>query len=248
MRIDVLTLFPEMFSPLKTSIIGKGEEKELFSINYHNIRDFADNKHKKVDDYPYGGGAGMVMMCQPVIDAILHVKVKNKGPVIFLGPKGDTFNHKKAQELSKIDSFILLCGHYEGIDERIYDYIDEELSLGDFILTGGEMAALPILDSIIRLIPGVLGTFESSVEESFSNDTLEYPQYTRPEEFRGKSVPKVLLSGHHENIRKWRRYMSLERTKNKRPDLYNKIKLSKEDLKIKKKINTISLGEINEGE
>lgn len=248
MRIDVLTLFPNMFRPLDESIIGRAKDKGIYTIYYHNIRDYAANKHKKVDDYPYGGGQGMVLMCQPVIDCILEVKKYNKGPVIFLGPKGKIFNQKVAKELSTLKEFIVLCGHYEGIDERIYDYIDMEISLGDFILTGGEIAALAIIDSVLRLIPGVLGSFESSLEESFSNDALEYPQYTRPEDYKGKQVPKVLLSGHHENIRKWRRYMSLEKTKKLRPDLFKKITLNKEDKKIIDKIHEISLGEIKGGD
>ncbi len=240
MRIDVLTLFPEMFEPLKHSILGKALDSGIITLNLVNIRDFSKDKHKKADDYPYGGGPGMVMMVQPVVDAIREVKKINRGPVIFLGPKGKVFKQETASRLSKVTDLILLCGHYEGIDERIYSVIDEEISIGDFILTGGEMAAIPIIDSIVRLIPGVLGTDSSSEEESFSDGTLEYPQYTRPEVFEDMTVPEILLSGHHENIRKWRRYKSLEATRELRPDLYSKLVLTKEDQKIISKIDTIS--------
>lgn len=248
MRIDVLTLFPEMFDILNHSIIGRAMDKDIFQIHIHNIRDYTDNKHRKTDDYPYGGGAGMVMMVQPVYDAVIKIREFNKGPLIFLGPGGQTFNQEKARNMSSGGDFILLCGHYEGIDERIYTLIDEEISLGDFILTGGEMAAVTLIDAVLRLIPGVLGTDESSVEESFSDGTLEYPHYTRPEDFKGMKVPKVLLSGHHENIRKWRRFKSLERTRKNRPDLYKSIVFSKEDKKIMEKIETISMGEIKREE
>ncbi|MDQ0148928.1 tRNA (guanosine(37)-N1)-methyltransferase TrmD [Eubacterium multiforme] len=232
MKISILTLFPEMFSIFNHSIIGKAKEKGIVDIECLNIRDFTKNKHKKVDDYPYGGGAGMVMAPQPVIDTIRECKKNNKGKVVFLGPRGRKFNHSISKELAREEELIFLCGHYEGIDERIYDYIDMEISLGDFILTGGEMAAIPIIDSVLRLKPGVLGKEESFMEESFSNGLLEYPQYTRPEEFEGARVPDVLLSGHHENIRKWRRKQSLISTREKRKDLFKKIELNKEDKKL----------------
>lgn len=234
MKISVLTLFPEMFAIFDHSIIGRAKENNVIELEYLNIRDYTLNKHKKVDDYPYGGGAGMVMSAQPIVDSIRKCKETNKGKVIFLGPRGKTFNQAMATELSKEDELIFVCGHYEGIDERAYDYIDIEISLGDFVLTGGEMAAIPIIDSILRLKPGVLGKEESFIEESYSDGLLEYPQYTRPEKFEEKEVPKVLMSGHHENIRKWRRKQSLLITKERREDLYNKIKLSKEDMKILK--------------
>lgn len=238
MKISILTLFPEMFSIFEHSIIGRAREKNIIQINLYNIRDYSLNKHNKVDDSPYGGGAGMVMAAQPIVDAIRGVKESNNGKVIFLGPRGKTFNQEMAKELSNEDSLIFLCGHYEGIDERVYKYVDMEISLGDFVLTGGEMAAIPVIDSILRLVPGVLGKEESFVEESFYNGLLEYPQYTRPEDFEGHRVPEILLSGHHENIRKWRRLQSLEITKKRRPDLYKKIILSKEDIKLLKN-NTI---------
>lgn len=216
------------------SIIGRAREKDLVNLEYYNIRDYSLNKHKKVDDYPYGGGAGMVMTPQPIIDSIKAAKEKNSGKVIFLGPRGKTFNQEMAQELSKEENLIFLCGHYEGIDERAYKHIDMEVSLGDFVLTGGEMAAIPIIDSVLRLIPGVLGKEESFMDESYSDGLLEYPQYTRPEVYEDERVPEVLLSGHHENIRKWRRKQSLLITKERRKDLYKNLQLTKEDIKILK--------------
>ncbi|MEG0238277.1 MAG: tRNA (guanosine(37)-N1)-methyltransferase TrmD [Clostridium sp.] len=234
MKISIVTLFPEMFSIFNHSIIGKAKEKGIVDIECLNIRDYTKNKHNKVDDYPYGGGAGMVMAPQPVIDTIRECKKNNKGKVIFLGPRGKTFNHELSKELAREDELIFVCGHYEGIDERAYDYIDMEISLGDFILTGGEMAAIPVIDSILRLNPGVLGKEESFMDESFSDGLLEYPQYTRPEEFEGAKVPEVLLSGHHENIRKWRRKESLVITRERRPDLFENIQLTKEDKKLLK--------------
>ncbi len=238
MKISILTLFPEMFSIFEHSIIGRARENKIIDFDILNIRDFTLNKHKKVDDYPYGGGAGMVMAPQPIVDSIRNVKENNSGKVIFLGPKGKKFNQELAKDLSKEDNLIFLCGHYEGIDERVYKHIDMEISLGDFVLTGGEMAAIPVIDCILRLKPGVLGKEESFIEESFYNGLLEYPQYTRPEEFEGDKVPEVLLSGHHENIRKWRRLKSLEITKRVRPDLYKNIILTKEDIKLLKQSST----------
>lgn len=232
MKISILTLFPDMFQVFNYSIISRAVQNNIIGINTVNIRNFSNNKHKKVDDYPYGGGAGMVMAPQPIVDCINAVKQTNKGRVIFLGPRGKTFNQELAKELASEQELIFLCGHYEGIDERVYKYIDEEISLGDFVLTGGEMACIPIVDSICRLIPGVLSTSESFTEESFYQGVLEYPQYTRPECFNGDSVPEVLLSGHHENVRKWRRMQSLKLTQERRPDLFRKLKLSKEDYKL----------------
>lgn len=236
MKIDILTLFPEMFEIFDHSIIGRARENNIISINTLNMRDYTTDKHRKVDDYPYGGGAGMVMSAQPIVDSIRKIKETNKGRVIFLSPKGDTFDQELAKELSKEEELIFLCGHYEGIDERAFKYIDSEISLGDFVLTGGEMACIPIIDGICRLIPGVLSSEESFVEESFYSGLLEYPQYTRPEIFEGEKVPEVLVSGHHENIRKWRKLQSLIITKNVRPDLFKKYILSKEDVKLLKDI------------
>ncbi|MGL5634837.1 MAG: tRNA (guanosine(37)-N1)-methyltransferase TrmD [Sarcina sp.] len=232
MKISILTLFPEMFDLFSHSIMGRAQENNLLEIEAINIRDYTLNKHKKVDDAPYGGGAGMVMAPQPVVDAIKTIKESNNGKVIFLGPRGKTFNQNIASELAKEKNLIFVCGHYEGIDERVYKYFDMEISLGDFVLTGGEMAAIPVIDSICRLIPGVLGKEESFQEESFYDGTLEYPQYTRPFEYENEVVPSILISGHHENIRKWRRKKSLQITRERRPDLYEKLVLTKEDKKI----------------
>lgn len=231
-KIDILTLFPEMFQVFNHSIIGKAREKGIVEINAVNIRDYTKNKHKKVDEYPYGGGAGMVMSAQPIVDCVKAVKQNNKGKVIFLGPRGKTFNQDMAKQLAEENELIFICGHYEGIDERAYKYIDMEISLGDFVLTGGEMACIPIVDSICRIIPGVLSSSESYTEESFYSGLLEYPQYTRPEYFEDVKVPEILTSGHHENIRKWRRLQSLLITKERRPDLFNKFELSDEDKKL----------------
>ena len=221
MKFDVLTLFPDMFKSLDESIIGKAKEKKLIDINLINIRDFSKDKHKKVDDTPYGGGAGMVLMPDVVYDAYSLVKDEN-AKVIYLSPQGKVLNQDKVKELSKENHLILLCGHYEGIDQRVLDEIvDEEISIGDYVLTGGELPAMVLIDSVSRYVKGVLNE-DSTKEESFSSNLLEYPQYTRPEEFRGKKVPEVLISGHHENIRKWRQEKSLEVTKIKRPDLLEK--------------------------
>ena len=218
MEFSVLTLFPEMFTPLKESIIGKAVEDKKIELNLINIRDFSKDKHKKVDDTPYGGGAGMVMKADVVYDAYQSVREEG-AKVIFLSPQGKTLNQDKVKKLAKEKHLILLCGHYEGIDQRVIDEIvDEEISIGDYVLTGGELPAMVLIDSVSRYVDGVLSE-ESIKEESFTNNLLEYPQYTRPEEFRGKKVPEVLISGHHENIRKWREEKSLEEKKKKRPDL-----------------------------
>ena len=221
MKFDILTLFPEMFEGIKQSIIGKAIERELIEINLVNIRDFSKDKHKKVDDTPYGGGAGMVMRPDVVYDAYQSVKTDN-AKVIYLSPKGKTLNQEKVKELAKENHIILLCGHYEGIDQRVLDEIvDEEISIGDYVLTGGEIPAMVLIDSVSRYVEGVI-TSESVEEESFSNGLLEYPQYTRPEIFLDKKVPEILLSGHHENIKKWREEESLKITRSKRPDLLRK--------------------------
>ena len=218
MKFDVLTLFPEMFEILNQSIIGKAIEKNLIDIHLINIRDFSKDKHKKVDDTPYGGGAGMVMKPDVVYDAYQSVKDAN-AKVIYMSPQGKPLNQKKVEELSKENHLIILCGHYEGIDQRVLDKIvDEEISIGDYVLTGGEIPAMVLIDSVSRYVEGVLKE-DSIKEESFSNGLLEYPQYTRPEVFEGMKVPEVLLSGHHENIEKWRKEKSLEMTKKKRPEL-----------------------------
>ena len=228
MKFDVLTLFPEMFEPIKQSIIGKAEEEKLIDINLINIRDFSKNKHKKVDDTPYGGGAGMVMQADVVYDAYNAIKDEN-AKVIYLTPQGNVLNQKKVEELSKQEHLILLCGHYEGIDQRVIDKIvDEEISIGDYVLTGGELPAMVLIDSVSRYVDGVLSEGSTS-EESFSQGILEYPQYTRPETFEGVKVPEILLSGHHKNINKWRRCEALKNTYLKRPDLLKNVELSEED-------------------
>ena len=231
MKFSVLTLFPEMFDCLKQSIIGKAEEKNLININVINMRDFSKDKHKKVDDTPYGGGAGMVIKPDIVYDSFKSIK-DNKAKVIYLSPQGKKLKQEEVERLSKEEHLILLCGHYEGIDQRVIDEIvNEEISIGDYVLTGGELPAMVLIDSVSRYIEGVLDE-ESIKEESFSNNMLEYPQYTRPEIFLNKKVPEILLSGHHENIRKWRRKESLKNTYKKRPELLKNIELSKEDIKI----------------
>lgn len=229
MKFDILTLFPEMFEPLKHSIIQRAESKNLININLINIRDFSKDKHKKVDDTPYGGGAGMVVRADVVYDAYKSVQ-DGKAKVIYLSPQGKTLNQAKVQELAKQEHLILLCGHYEGIDQRVLDEIvDEEISIGDYVLTGGELPAMVLIDSVSRYVEGVLSE-DSVKEESFSKGTLEYSQYTRPEEFLGRRVPEVLTSGNHKNIDEWRKNSSLVNTFTKRPEL-----LSEEEIKKAKK-------------
>lgn len=240
MKFDVLTLFPKMFEPLKQSIIKRAAEKKLIDINLVNIRDFSEDKHNKVDDTPYGGGAGMLMKPDVVDRAYNSVKSEN-AKVIYLTPQGKTLNQKIVKDLSKREHLILLCGHYEGIDQRVLDKIvDEEISIGDYVLTGGELPAMVLIDSVSRYVEGVLSN-ESTEEESFSNGLLEYPQYTRPEIFDNVKVPDVLISGHHENIRKWRRERSLENTFKKRPEMLENIELTKNEKdyieKLKKEVH-----------
>lgn len=220
MKIDVLTLFPEMFESLNVGILKKAQDNGLFSVNVTNIRDYSKDKHHKVDDTPFGGGAGMVMTPQPLHDAINQVDKDHKAKRIYLSPKGETLSQKLVEDLSKEQSIMLVCGSYEGIDQRIIDLdIDLELSIGDYVLTGGELAAMVVINAVSRYIDGVLGNSESTNEESFSNGLLEYPQYTHPQEFEGLKVPEVLLSGNHQNIAKWRYEKQLEITKDRRPDL-----------------------------
>ncbi|MCR4661936.1 MAG: tRNA (guanosine(37)-N1)-methyltransferase TrmD [Clostridia bacterium] len=223
MIINVLTLFPEMYKVFDSSIIGKALEKQLFTLNITNIRDYSLDKHKRTDDYPYGGGVGMIMTPQPAHSAINAVDPEHKALRIYLSPKGKKLDQTKVVELSKYENILLFNGGYEGIDQRIIDLdIDEEISIGDYILTSGDYASLVLIDSIVRFVPGVLGKLDSTEDESFSNGLLEYAQYTRPEEFCGLKVPDVLLSGHHENIRKWREENSFQITKKNRPDLLKK--------------------------
>ncbi len=221
MKIDILTLFPEMFAPLHESIIKRAVEDGKIEINITNIRDFANPPHYRCDDMPFGGGAGMVMMCEPLFKAIEAVKKENS-KIFYMSPRGKVFNQAMSREMSSFEHIILLCGHYEGIDQRVIDYFNiEELSIGDYVLTGGEIPAMVVADSVIRLIPGVIRE-ESTLDESFSENLLEYNQYTRPAEFMGLKVPDVLLSGHHKNIEEWRKQQSIEITKKNRPDLLNK--------------------------
>ncbi len=224
MTINVLTLFPEMFSALEHSVIGRALQSGIVRLNVVNIRDFSKDKHLKCDDYPYGGGAGMVMTPQPIFDAVQATDPERTCRRIYLSPKGQTLTSAKAKLLSEWGDLLFLCGHYEGVDQRAIDLcIDEELSVGDFVLTGGELAAMVAIDSLLRFVPGVLGSEESAVDESFSDSLLEYPQYTRPRVFNGVAVPEVLVSGHHENVEKWRREQSLAITSRLRPDLIKNV-------------------------
>jgi len=219
MKIDFLTLFPDMFSAMNQSIIGRAVEKGIVDLNYVNIRDFSNNKHKKVDDYVFGGGEGMLMMPQPLFDCIDSVKQENSY-VIYVTPSGQPFNQEIAKELKDKEHLIFVCGHYEGIDQRVIDErVDRELSIGDYVLTNGELPAMVIADAVVRLLPNVLSNADSSLKDSFEDNLLEHPQYTRPADFRGLKVPEILLSGNHQEIDKWKQEQKLEKTKRVRPDL-----------------------------
>ncbi|GFH43154.1 tRNA (guanine-N(1)-)-methyltransferase [Lactococcus hodotermopsidis] len=231
MRLDILTLFPEMFSSLEHSIVGRAQNSGKINVNFHNFRDFATNSQKHVDDMPYGGGQGMLLMPQPIFDTLASFP-HEKARVLMMDPAGRRFDQKFAEELAKEEQLVFLCGHYEGFDERIKTLVTDEVSLGDYVLTGGEVAACVMIDATVRLIPDVLGKKASHEDDSFSSGLLEYPQYTRPEEFRGLKVPEVLMSGHHENIRKWRLSESLRKTLRLRPDLLEKYELTDEERKI----------------
>jgi tRNA (guanine37-N1)-methyltransferase len=232
MRIDILTLFPEMFEPLKSSILGRALEKDLYQLNLINIRDFSLDKHKKVDDYVFGGGDGMLMTPQPLYDAIMSVKT-DKSYVVYMSPKGTMLKQEKVIDIAKnIEHLIIVCGHYEGIDERIIELcIDEQISIGVYVLTGGELPAMVLIDSVLRYIPEVLGNVTSMNDESFSSSLLEHPQYTRPREFMGLTVPEVLLNGNHKLINEWRNKESLRTTYKKRPDLLVNYKFSPQEAK-----------------
>lgn len=220
MRIDVLTLFPEMFEGVfGSSMLGRARANGLLEIETHNIRDYADNKHRKTDDYPFGGGAGMVMMAQPIFDCMAAVQGDRSAHRILLTPRGKLLTPQRARELAGFDRLILLCGHYEGVDERVNTIIDEELSIGDYVLTGGELPAMVLVDCVSRFIPGVLGSEASAEDESHTDGLLEYPQYTRPADFRGMQVPEVLQNGHHAKIVAWRHEQSFLKTKQMRPVL-----------------------------
>lgn len=237
MKIDVLSIFPEMFTGvLGHSILKKAAEKQAVRYQVVNFRDYADNRHQTVDDYPYGGGAGMVLKPQPIFDAVedLIHKAETKQPrVVLMCPQGERYTQKKAEELSKEDHLIFICGHYEGYDERIRQHlITDEISIGDYVLTGGELGAMVVIDSVVRLLPGVLGSEESHIQDSFSTGLLEHPHYTRPADFRGMKVPDVLVSGNHRLIEEWRKKESLRRTQLRRPDLLDEIELPPEMQKL----------------
>lgn len=236
MKIDILTLFPEMFAPLEHSIVGKAQTKGLLEINYHNFRENAE-KARHVDDEPYGGGQGMLLHAQPIFDTFDKIAAK-KPRVILLDPAGQQFNQSYAEDLAQEGELIFICGHYEGYDERIKTLVTDEISLGDFILTGGELAAMTIIDATVRLIPEVIGKEASHQDDSFSSGLLEYPQYTRPYEYRGMKVPDVLLSGHHENIRLWRLEQSLRKTWERRPDLLENYQFTQEEKQLLEKIKS----------
>lgn len=236
MRFDILTIFPEIFDAvLGSSIIGRAQENGILSIKAWNIRDYTLDKHKKTDDYPYGGGNGLVMLAQPIQSAYEAVaeNLDYKPHFIYMSPQGRPLDQKLVEELAEHKHIVLLCGHYEGVDERIIEnLVDEEISIGDYVLTGGELPAMVLIDAVSRTIPGVLSNEESYADESHKDGGLEYPQYTRPYEFMGMKVPDILLSGHHANINKWRRLQALKRTRAKRPDLFQRLELSSSDKKL----------------
>ena len=237
MKISVLTIFPEMLKPMiESSILGRAIKKGIIEIEVINIRDFAESKHKNTDDYPFGGGVGMLMMAQPIFSAFESIKTEDSVS-IYMSPQGETLTPEIAKDLSSNKHLIILCGHYEGVDQRVLDnLIDREISIGDYVLTGGELAALVVIDATSRFIDGVLGSVDSAYEDSFSDGLLECPQYTRPADYKGMKVPDVLLSGNHKMITAWQREMQLKVTLEKRPDLLEKADLSEEDLKILKKL------------
>ena len=238
MDITILSIFPKMFQALNESLIGKAQEKELVNIDVVDFRDFTTNKQNHVDDAPYGGGAGMLLQAQPIYDAMDYVEKKKPGKkrVVLLDPAGKTFNTKMAKDFAKEDQLVFICGHYEGFDERVKDLVTDEVSIGDYILTGGELPTMSMIDATLRFVPGVLGNSFSAEEESFSNNLLEYPQYSRPADFRGKKVPDVLISGDHEKIRLWRLEQALKKALERRPDLLEHASLTDEEKKLLRKI------------
>ncbi len=239
MRIDILTLFPEMFqSPFSTSILKRAIDRGLVSVNLHNIRDYTHDKHHTVDDYPYGGGAGMVLKPEPIFEAVESVKPESgEVPIILLSPQGRPFSQQVALELSKYSRLILICGRYEGVDERVHSHlVTDEISIGDYVLSGGELAAMVVVEAVVRLLPGVLGSEASPLDDSHVAGLLEYPQYTRPAVFRDWSVPEVLLSGNHAQIAKWRHEQAILRTLERRPELLDKAELSKEERQLVNKL------------
>ncbi len=237
MKIDVLTLFPEMFVPVQTSMLGRAEEKGILEIRLTDIRDFSNNKHKKTDDYPFGGGGGMVMMPDPIFGAMEHIGARGK-KLVYMSPRGKVLDEDKVKELSQLEELVILCGHYEGVDQRVLDYWDaEEISIGDYVLTGGELPAMVLIDAVARLLPGVLGNEHSAMEESVYSGLLEYPQYTQPREYEGLQVPEVLYGGNHKLIEEWKFRQSLLLTKARRPEMFERFirdrdKFSKSEKKI----------------
>jgi len=234
MRIDVLTLFPEMFQgPLDASIVGRARAAGIVDLRLWNIRDLAEGRHRQVDDYPFGGGTGMILKPEPVFSAVRHVLGGEKAPIILMSPQGEVFSHRLAEELSREKRLVLICGHYEGVDERIRQaLVTRQISIGDYVLTGGELPAMVVIDAVVRFLPGALGDGSAVHTDSFAQGLLEYPQYTRPREFEGMKVPEVLLSGNHQLIAKWRREQALRRTLLLRPDLLAGLELSEEDRQI----------------
>jgi tRNA (guanine37-N1)-methyltransferase len=231
-QFDILTIFPEMFvSPFDSSLLKKARDRKILQINVHNIRDYATDKHKMTDDYPYGGGSGMIMKVEPMDRALKHIAPDKKGvQVVLLTPQGKKLDQGLVEELARYERIVLICGHYEGVDERVMEHLaDREISIGDYILTGGELPAMILVDAVSRLVPGVLGNEGSAGQDSFSAELLEYPQYTRPAEYNGWKVPEVLLSGNHRDIDHWRRREALKRTLDRRPDLFSRASLSDED-------------------
>lgn len=230
LKIDVLTLFPQMFAPMNESMMWKAQDRQLLDLHIHDIRDYADNKHRKVDDTPYGGGGGMVLKPDVVVRAVESVQADNQAPVILLSPQGRVFHHDRAVSYANYEHLILLCGHYEGFDERVRDLIvTEEISIGDYVLTGGELAAMVVIDAVVRQIPGVLGAEGAVEQDSHADGLLEGPHYTRPARFRGLGVPAVLKNGNHAEIDRWRRYQSIRRTWRNRPDLLLNARLSSDE-------------------
>lgn len=253
MQIDILTLFPEMFQGVvKTSILGRAVEKDIVKVNLIDIRDFSTDKHRKVDDYPYGGGSGMVMKPDPIFNAFdelsTSISSDESQKTVFVTPQGRPYNQSKAEKLAELDRLTILCGHYEGVDERVREaLVDEELSIGDYVLTGGELPAMVIMDSVMRLLPGVLGTEQSVQEDSFNNYLLEHPQYTRPRNIRGYQVPDILLSGDHQKVHMWRKKESLKRTAVRRPDLLHKQQLDEQMNKLMNEVWEEICSESNNG-
>lgn len=234
MRIDIISLFPQMFQgPFSESLIKRAVEKGLVEINIQNLRDFTHDRHHTADDYPYGGGPGMVLKPEPIFEAVETIQGRNEAEIILLSPQGEIFSYQTAQELATKGHLIFICGHYEGVDERVREHlVNREISIGDYVLTGGELATMVVVDAMIRLIPGVLGSTESLVEESLSWGLLEYPQYTRPADFRGWMVPEELLSGNHQEIIRWRREQAIRRTLDRRPELLDTAKLTPEERRL----------------